>query len=59
MLVDGSGFDSAATGHNKVSTSGGQDYIDIGGFGEISGCVQKMNSSNQQVVYVTPFLFGI
>jgi len=24
-------------------------YIDIGGFGEISGCMQKMNSSNQQI----------
>ncbi|XP_062221914.1 DNA repair and recombination protein RAD54 [Phragmites australis] len=47
-LFDGNGFDLAATEH-KASISGAQDYIDIGGFGEISGCLQKMNSSHHQI----------
>ncbi|CAM0943959.1 unnamed protein product [Alopecurus aequalis] len=49
MLLDGNGLDLAATEHNTVSTSKEKLYNDIGGFGEISGCVQKMNSSNQQI----------
>jgi DNA repair and recombination RAD54-like protein len=53
MLLDDSGLDLAATEHNTASRE--NMYTDIGGFGEISGCVQKMNSSNQQVVYATPF----
>ncbi|EEC74047.1 hypothetical protein OsI_09041 [Oryza sativa Indica Group] len=48
MVLDGSKFDSAATEH-EASNSGENSYIDIGGFGAISGCVQKMNSSNQQI----------
>ncbi|AQK75165.1 DNA repair and recombination protein RAD54 [Zea mays] len=44
--LDGTGF--AATGH-KASIPGVQDYADIGGFGEISGCLQKMNSTHQQI----------
>ena len=59
VLLDGNGLDSAATEHNTVSTSREKLYDDIGGFGEISGCMQKMNSSNQQVVYATPFSFGL
>uniref|UniRef100_A0A0E0CRV4 DNA repair and recombination protein RAD54 n=1 Tax=Oryza meridionalis TaxID=40149 RepID=A0A0E0CRV4_9ORYZ len=51
MVLDGSKFDSAATEH-EASNSGENSYIDIGGFGAISGCVQKMNSSNQQVSFV-------
>lgn len=49
MLLDGNSLESAAIEHNKISTSGEKYYTDIGGFGEISGCVQKMNSSNQQI----------
>ncbi|KAM0895635.1 hypothetical protein ACQ4PT_023723 [Festuca glaucescens] len=49
MLLDGNGSNLAATEHNTVSTSKERIYTDIGGFGEISGCVQKMNSSNQQI----------
>ncbi|OEL32000.1 DNA repair and recombination protein RAD54 [Dichanthelium oligosanthes] len=45
-LLDGNGFDLAAT---EYKSSGVQDYIDIGGFGEISGCLQKMNSSRHQI----------
>uniref|UniRef100_A0A0D9VLE4 DNA repair and recombination protein RAD54 n=1 Tax=Leersia perrieri TaxID=77586 RepID=A0A0D9VLE4_9ORYZ len=45
-VVDGSGFDSVAT-ELEASNTGGND---IGGFAAISGCVQKMNSSNQQVL---------
>uniref|UniRef100_J3LHD5 DNA repair and recombination protein RAD54 n=2 Tax=Oryza brachyantha TaxID=4533 RepID=J3LHD5_ORYBR len=48
MVLDGSEFESAATEHEAFN-SGGKDYVDIGGFGEISGCVQKMKSSNQQI----------
>jgi DNA repair and recombination RAD54-like protein len=59
MLLDGNGSNLAATEHKTVSTSTERIYSDIGGFGEISGCVQKMNSSNQQVVYATPFCFGV
>ncbi|KAL5651547.1 hypothetical protein ACJX0J_037005, partial [Zea mays] len=42
----GTGF--AATGH-KASITGVQYYADIGGFGEISGCLQKMNSAHQLI----------
>lgn len=49
-LLDGDGFDLAATEH-KSSLPGVQDYIDIGGFGEISGCLQKMNSSHHQASF--------
>ncbi|KAG8072506.1 hypothetical protein GUJ93_ZPchr0006g44886 [Zizania palustris] len=41
VVLDGNDLDSAATEQ--------KDYIDIGGFWEISGCVEKMNSSNQQI----------
>ncbi len=58
MVLDGSKFDSAATEH-EASNSGENSYIDIGGFGAISGCVQKMNSSNQQVVRDTLFIFNL
>ncbi|CAN6245995.1 unnamed protein product [Urochloa humidicola] len=47
-LLNGNGFDLAATEH-KSSMPGVQDYIDIGGFGELSGCLQKMNSSHHQI----------
>ncbi|KAM0926962.1 hypothetical protein ACQ4PT_003108 [Festuca glaucescens] len=49
MLLDANGSNLAATEHSTVSTSTERIYTDIGGFGEISGCVQKMNSSNQQI----------
>ncbi|KAF8779903.1 hypothetical protein HU200_002172 [Digitaria exilis] len=46
-LLDGNGFGLAATElSSKLSV---QDYIDIGGFGEISGCLQKMNNSHRQI----------
>ncbi|XP_066319606.1 DNA repair and recombination protein RAD54-like isoform X1 [Miscanthus floridulus] len=44
--LDGTGF--AATDH-KASIPGVQDYADIGRFGEISGCLQKMNSAHHQI----------
>ena len=50
-LLGGNGFDLAATEH-KPSMPGVQDYIDIGGFGEISGCLQIMDSSHHQVSFV-------
>ncbi|CAL4967142.1 unnamed protein product [Urochloa decumbens] len=46
-LLGGHGFDLAAT--DKSSMQGVQDYIDIGGFGEISGCLQKMRSCHHQI----------
>ena len=50
-LLGGNDFDLAATEH-KPSMPGVQDYIDIGGFGEISGCLQIMDSSHHQVSFV-------
>ncbi|WVZ73525.1 hypothetical protein U9M48_021822, partial [Paspalum notatum var. saurae] len=47
-LLDGNGFELAATQH-KASMQGVQDSVDIGGFAEISGCLQKMNSSHHQI----------
>ncbi|RLN09840.1 DNA repair and recombination protein RAD54 [Panicum miliaceum] len=47
-LLGGNDFDLAATEH-KPSMPGVQDYIDIGGFGEISGCLQIMDSSHHQI----------
>lgn len=55
MPLDGNGLDLDAAKPDTVSTSKEKLYTDIGGFREISGCVQKMNCSNQQVVYATPF----
>ena len=51
LLLGGNDFDLAATEH-KPSMPGVQDYIDIGGFGEISGCLQIMDSSHHQVSFV-------
>lgn len=50
-LLGGNDFDLAATEH-KPSMPAVQDYIDIGGFGEISGCLQIMDSSHHQVSFV-------
>jgi hypothetical protein len=52
--LDGTGF--AATDH-KASIPGVQDYADIGRFGEISGCLQKMNSAHHQVILMAPYLY--
>uniref|UniRef100_A0A453PNG7 Helicase C-terminal domain-containing protein n=2 Tax=Aegilops tauschii subsp. strangulata TaxID=200361 RepID=A0A453PNG7_AEGTS len=49
MPLDGNGLDLDAAKHDTVSTSKEKLYTDIGGFREISGCVQKMNCSNQQI----------
>ncbi|KAL6912084.1 hypothetical protein ACP4OV_000889 [Aristida adscensionis] len=48
LQLAGNALDLAATEH-KASVSGLQDYIDIGGFGEISGCMQQMNRSHHQI----------
>ncbi|KAJ1256270.1 hypothetical protein BS78_K054500 [Paspalum vaginatum] len=47
-VMDGNGFELADTQH-KASMPGVQDSVDIGGFGEISGCLHKMNSSHHQI----------
>ncbi|GJN22373.1 hypothetical protein PR202_gb09929 [Eleusine coracana subsp. coracana] len=48
LLLDGNGFDSAAIEHD-ASAPRAEDYIDIGGFGEISGCLNRMNRSHHQI----------
>ncbi|GJM86938.1 hypothetical protein PR202_ga02842 [Eleusine coracana subsp. coracana] len=48
LLLDGNGFDSAAIEHD-ASVPRAEDYIDIGGFGEISGCLNKMTRSHHQI----------
>lgn len=47
-FLDDNDFELAAT-QRKASKPDVQDSIDIGGFGEISGCLQKMNSSHHQI----------
>ncbi|XP_025823979.1 DNA repair and recombination protein RAD54 isoform X2 [Panicum hallii] len=53
-LLGGNEFDLVATEH-KPSMPGVQDYIDIGGFGEISGCLQIMDSSHHQLSFSVLF----
>jgi DNA repair and recombination protein RAD54 and RAD54-like protein len=49
LLLDRNGFDSAAIEH-IASVATVEDHIDIGGFGEISGCLHIMKNSNHQVI---------
>lgn len=52
--LDATGF--AATDH-EASMQGVQDYADIGRFGEISGCLQKMNRAHHQVILMASYFY--